>query len=138
MQELFAPALAQFVLTFILGGLTAATRFTAGASGKVDAKTLKIGGYGWPRQVQQIGNTFNNQYESPIYFFAAVVIAMIAGETGPLVVGLAWAYFGTRVAHALIYTTVNIVVLRFSCFIIGFVVLGALWLVLAMRILGGG
>ena len=137
MQDLFAPALAQFALTFVLGVVTAAVRFRAGTSGKVDAKTLKLGGDGWPRQVYQIGNTFNNQFESPIYFFAAVIIAMVAGVSDPLIVGLAWAYFATRVAHALVYTTVNVVVIRFLCFITGFAVLGALWVVLALRILGG-
>ena len=72
MQDLFAPALAQFALTFLLGLMTAALRLKAAASRKVSAKTLKIGGLDWPKQVQQIGNTFNNQFESPIYFFAPI------------------------------------------------------------------
>jgi hypothetical protein len=133
---LFLPVLAQVALTAALSVPTAAGRWSAAMKREVHPKDVALGQRNWPKRVQQISNAFNNQWESPTLFYAGVAFAMIAGQGGVLLVGLAWAYVVTRVGHALVYATTNFVPLRFLVFLLGFLMLLAFWVVLAVGALG--
>jgi hypothetical protein len=52
--------------------------------------------------------------------------AHVAGVTDALTVSLAWAYVALRVAHSFIQATANIIMLRFTAFTLGTLVLFAL------------
>jgi hypothetical protein len=134
--DLFLPVLAQVALTTALATATAVSRWSAALKREVHPKDVSLGQRAWPKQVQQISNAFNNQWESPTLFYAGVAFAMIAGQGGPPLVGLAWVYVATRVAHVLVYVTSNFIPLRFAVFMAGFAALLAFWVVLAAQALG--
>jgi hypothetical protein len=133
---LFLPVLAQVTLTFLLGLPTAALRWRAAMRRDVHPKDISLGQRAWPARVQQVSNAFNNQWETPTLFYAGVAFAMIAGQGGGALVGLAWFYVAARVVHALVYVTTNNVPLRFSVFMLGIVALAFYWVELAQRVLG--
>lgn len=136
--ELFLPALAQVLLTAVLAVMTATGRWNAATKREVRVGDVALGQRAWPAPVQKISNALNNQWETPTLFYAGLAFAMIAGEGGPLLVGLAWAYVASRLGHALIYATSNYVPHRFGVFATGFAVLLGFWGVLASRVLFGG
>jgi hypothetical protein len=131
---LFLPVLAQVAITAVLGAATAVARWTAAGKREVLVKDIALGQLNWPKRCQQISNAFNNQWESPTLLYAGVAFAMIAGEGGALLVGLAWAYVATRLVHAGIYVTTNYIPHRFAAFLTGFAALLAFWVVLAARV----
>lgn len=133
--HLFLPALTQVALTAVLACLTAAGRWGAAAKREVRVGDIALGQKAWPPQVQKLSNAFNNQWETPTLFFAGLGFAMIAGQGGPVLVGLAWFYVATRIVHAFIYATSNYIPHRFAVFVTGFSALIAFWVVLAVRVL---
>ena len=80
-------------------------------------------------------DNFRNLFELPVLFYFALVVAAISGQTGPLVVGLAWAYVAARIAHSVIQCTYNRVMHRFRAFAASVFVLLALWCVLGYGLL---
>jgi hypothetical protein len=133
--QLFLPVLAQVAITTALGVATGVMRVRAVRRRDLQGD-VSLGQRNWPQRTQQISNAFNNQWETPTLFYAGVAFAMIAGRSGPMLVGLAWAYVATRVIHALIYTTSNVVQLRFFAFAAGFVAVLVFWGTLARQVLG--
>lgn len=133
--QLFLPVLAQVLLTAVLAGMTGSARWRAAMKREVRVGDIALGQKAWPEPVQKISNAFNNQWETPTLFYAGVAFAMIAGQGGPVLVGLAWLYVATRVIHAFVYATRNYIPHRFAVFLTGFFVLVGFWSVLAWRVL---
>ncbi len=135
--DLFAPVVAHFVLWVVLGAMMGPARIYARASGKTKGRSLSLGEQNWPGRVQQISSAFNNQFETPIYFYAVIGFAMLAQYASGAFIALAWGYVASRIVHALIYITVNIVPVRFLVFLAGLICLIAMWALLALQVLGG-
>jgi hypothetical protein len=79
-----------------------------------------------PLTVRQVGYNLNNLMEQPTIFYALVVYTYLAGQQNGLNLALAWAYVAVRVVHSLVQATVNIVLVRFSIFMLGTLVLAVL------------
>ena len=77
-------------------------------------------------------DNFRNLFELPVLFYAAVFVAHATGQTGALVLSLCWLFVLSRVVHSAIHCTVNVVKLRFLAYLVGGLVLWALWVVLAI------
>jgi len=86
----------------------------------------------WPAHEKQVANAFDNQFQLPVLFYVAALLALHLGP-GPVEAGLAWLFVASRVVHAAIFVTSNHVVRRFAAFTVGFCVLGLLWIALAIR-----
>lgn len=134
--DLFAPMLAHFALVVVLALLTGLSRIQARASGATKGLQLTTGQQNWPGRVQQFSSAFNNQFETPIYFYVVMLLAMMAEFSSAAFVALAWGYVASRVLHALIYVTVNIIPIRFLVFLAGFAFIIAMWVLLALRVFG--
>jgi hypothetical protein len=79
-----------------------------------------------PLKVRQVGYNLDNLMEQPTLFYALIAYTYLAGQqNGPNLI-LAWAYVAIRIAHSLVQATVNIVLVRFSFFITGTLVLAAI------------
>jgi len=72
-------------------------------------------------------DNFQNQFELPVLFYLAVVLAITLLLRDPLLATLAWTFVGLRVLHALVHVTYNAVMHRFALFACGVVVLIAMW-----------
>jgi hypothetical protein len=57
------------------------------------------------------------------------------GDT--LLLSLAWLFVLSRLVHAYIHTTSNIVVYRFRAYVVGALALMAMWVIFAVKILTG-
>ncbi len=136
LQELFAPLLVQVGLTFVLLTATAFARVGASRRGEVKLKDIALSSDAYPRQARQVANSYANQFELPILFYLAIVLALLTRSGGWPMPLLAWAFVASRLAHAFIHVTTNNVIRRFYAFSVGVVVLAAMWILLAVRLLG--
>jgi hypothetical protein len=82
-----------------------------------------------PAEVRWKADNYNHLMEQPTLFYAVALTLAILGADGGLNAGLAWAYVALRVVHSLIQVTVNVVLARFTVFMIASLVL----LVMAVR-----
>ncbi|KMO17211.1 MAPEG family protein [Methylobacterium indicum] len=134
-KALLAPVFVQVLLTFVLLFWTGRVRFAAARAGAVQVKDVSLGERTWPAPVQQVSNAFANQFELPVLFYVVVGLALATRQTDTLFIGLAWLFVLTRIVHAGIYATSNVVIRRFQAFLAGALVLLAMWFVLALKIL---
>jgi hypothetical protein len=134
-QAVLAPVFAMVAITFVLLFRTAFARRSDLASGKVQARDIALGEIAWTPQTQQYGNSFNNQFQLPVLFYVAMVVALVTKQADILFVVLAWLFVILRVVHAAIHITHNRVMRRGLTFGIGALVLIVMWIILAIRIL---
>ena len=133
MKHLFAPVLVQFAMTMGLLLATGLSRTLAIRRRQVRIKDVALGQNAWPPRVTQIGNSFHNQLEMPVFFMLAIVFAFFTRDDSTLTLGLAWAYVALRIVHMLIHVTSNIVPVRFAVFALSNMVLAAMWIRAAVR-----
>lgn len=130
--SLIGPVLAQVALTFVLMFWMGRARYLGYREGQVqigDPGTRPV----WLGYAGQVSNAYHNQLEMPILFYAAAAFAMITGVTAWPMTALAWGYVGCRAIQAAIHTTYNTIAHRFLAFLLGNVVLAAMWVILALR-----
>lgn len=89
-----------------------------------------------PDHTRVLARHYDNLLQAPMLFYVAALVALTTGNETLLTVGLAWAYVALRVVHTAIHTTRNVVPWRFRVFGLSWLVLVALWGVLALRTLG--
>ncbi|MES2823609.1 MAG: MAPEG family protein [Pseudomonadota bacterium] len=80
-----------------------------------------------PEYVTKTINNLNNQFQLPLLFVCACVLAIALKIETPGVIFNAWAFVICRVAHSIVHITVNIVLLRSVVFAVGFYFLASIW-----------
>jgi len=81
-------------------------------------------------------DNFKNLFELPMLFYFATLVVFVTHNVSPWVLWLSWAYVFSRIIHSLIHMTYNKVLHRFFSYIAGSALLWALWVVIALRLLG--
>lgn len=79
-----------------------------------------------PPETTRISNNYNHLFEQPTVFYAVAITIAVLGHVDSINVGFAWAYAGLRVAHSLVQATVDIVMIRFSLFMLSSLALAVL------------
>ncbi|HET6971689.1 MAG TPA: MAPEG family protein [Phenylobacterium sp.] len=79
-----------------------------------------------PPQVRWKADNYNHLMEQPTIFYATGLVAAVGGHGDAINAGLAWGYVGLRVIHSLVQATANVILLRFSIFMVASVVLAIL------------
>lgn len=133
MRELLAPVFVQVALTFVLLVATGTSRLRALRRREVRVKDIALGQQAWPERATQISRSFQNQLELPVLFYVAVVLAIVTGTGGQPMGPLAWGFVAARLAHAAVHVTSNVVSTRFYLYIVGMLILAAMWGLLAVR-----
>jgi hypothetical protein len=128
------PVFVQVGLTFVLLFWMGRSRLAHIRTGEVKVKDIALGERNWPTTTQQIANTYHNQFELPVLFYALVALALVTRKADLVFVALAWIYVATRLVHAYIYTTSNKVAWRFQVFLIGALILMLMWVMFGLRI----
>ena len=136
-NDIICPLLVQVGLTFALLFWMAYGRVTALRRGEVKVRDIALGGDAWPERVRQISNSFQNQFELPVLFYLLVVLVLVTNTADKTLVWLAWGFVASRVVHALIHTTSNVVLHRFYAYLTGFILLVAMWVAFALRLSAG-
>lgn len=123
---MIAPVVALVIWSLIMLVWLYATRIPAMAKAKVKP------GQATKTQMEalssaNVANNYNHLMEQPTLFYAICFALQLLGQgEHPINIGLAWLYVAIRVVHSLVQATVNVIIIRFSIFIIGSLVLMAL------------
>jgi hypothetical protein len=127
---------------FVLIGLTfalllgmAGARRGALVGGQTKIKDIALGQQNWPTRATQIGNCFKNQFELPVLFYILIAIALPLRHADLIIVLLSWVFVVTRFIHAGIFVTSNDLNQRSLAWFAGVLVLLAMWLYFALRIM---
>ncbi len=133
---LLAPVIIQALLTFailiMLG--PARSKSMRETRTRMSDPGLALGTSPWNDHATRVSNNFKNQFEMPVLFYAVCAFTILARRVDLLMVGLAWAFVATRLVHAFIHLTNNVVRIRALLFFAGALILLAMWLVLAFRV----
>jgi hypothetical protein len=82
-----------------------------------------------PASVRWKADNYNHLMEQPTIFYATAVSLAVVGAGAGLNAWLAWGYVALRVVHSLVQATSNVILVRFSIFMLS----SAVMLVLAVR-----
>jgi hypothetical protein len=134
LQWLLLPAFAHVALVFYVGARMGRARFQAAREGRVRVKDVAVDGTKWPDDVRKIANNYQNQFEVPVLYYAALALIVATGLADWVAVVLSWAFVASRIAHALVHIGPNIVIRRFQLFLFGFVTVVILWLWFGLRL----
>lgn len=134
LQWLLLPAFAHVALVFYVGGRMGRARFQAARAGRVKVKDVAVDGTKWPEDVRKIANSYQNQFEVPVLYYAALALIVATGLADWVAVVLSWAFVASRIGHALVHIGPNIVIRRFQLFLFGFVTAVILWLWFGLRL----
>jgi hypothetical protein len=135
-QQLFLPVFAMLAITFLAWLRLYQLRFAEMARRKIDPQSIALSAQKDAGLSDTRGaDNFNNQFQLPVLFYVAVLVAHATGQGGTLFVQLAWAFVASRLVHALIQWTYNRVVHRFAVYAIGALVLWGMWGLLALGLL---
>jgi hypothetical protein len=136
-QAVLLPLFVEVALTFVLLFWMAYLRTAAFKAGEVRPRDIALREPNWPARVTQIGNAFHNQLELPMLFYVLTVLALITKHADLLFVIMAWIFVISRLAHAFVHVTDNVVRRRGAIYGVGMIVLALMWLIFAVRILLG-
>ncbi len=135
--DFLLPVFVQVLLIFLLLGFMGRERLGSLSSGEVKADDVLLSDASYTPRARQFGNCFRNQFELPMLFFVLIAFLLITRTGGVLMLTLAWIFVLTRYAHAYIHTTSNDLNWRFRAYAAGVVVLAAMWVLFAVKILTG-
>jgi hypothetical protein len=135
LQSVLLPVFVLVGLTFVLllwmGGL----RRQALVGGTTKIRDIVLGQPNWPPRATQIGNCFSNQFELPLLFYILIALALPLRHADLVIVLLSWVFVVTRLVHAGVFVTSNDLKARSLAWFAGVLVLLAMWLYFALKIL---
>ena len=129
------PVLAQIILTLLVAGGMAYHRTTLLSSREVKHEDIALDNSRWPARARQFANSYANQFELPVLFYVLCLIAQITRTSDLIFIVLAWIFVVSRIVHAYIHTTSNVVPRRGAVFGIGYIVVVLMTVFLIIRLL---
>ena len=134
--SILVPMLAVVLLTFIAFIRMAAARGAAVKAGH-DPNYYKAHlGAPEPEATVVAVRHYGNMFEMPTLFYAACLTAFVVPAVSTWTLAFAWAYVAARSLQSAIHMTSNNTSQRGGAFVVGALFMLALWVNLAMAILG--
>jgi hypothetical protein len=134
-SPILAPVIALAIWTMIMWIWMYATRIPAMNRANIDGVNM-VGSTGrslrdelvakGEERASWVADNYNHLHEAPTIFYAVALTLAIVDLGGGLNLALAWAYVGFRVAHSLVQTLTNRVIIRFLLFVMSTLCLMAL------------
>ena len=134
-QMVLLPVFVLIGLTFGLLLWMAGARRGALVGGETKIRDIALGQPNWPVRATQIGNCFKNQFELPLLFYILIALALPLRHADLFIVLMSWVFVVTRFAHAGIFVTSNDLGRRSLAWFAGVLVLLAMRLYFALKIL---
>jgi hypothetical protein len=134
-QMVLLPVFVLVGLTFALLLWMAGARRQALVGGQTKIRDIALRQPNWPERATQIANCFSNQFEIPVLFYVLIAIALPLRHADLVIVLLSWVFVVTRFAHAGIFVSSNDLGQRSMAWFAGVLVLFAMWLYFALKIL---
>ena len=135
LQMVLLPVFVLVGLTFALLLWMAGARRQALVGGQTKIRDIALRQPNWPERATQIGNCFSNQFEIPVLFYVLIAIALPLHHADLVIVLLSWVFVVTRFAQAGIFVTSNNERYRSLAWMSGVLVLFAMWIYFALKIL---
>ncbi|MBI2718985.1 MAG: MAPEG family protein [Rhizobiales bacterium] len=133
-QLLLLPAFAHVALVLTLVGRTAVGRVRAVRGRQTDPRKAALDNSLWPADLRKITNNYENQFELPVLYYAALALLLATGLTDAVAITLSWLFIATRFVHSYIQTHSNHLFHRFLAFASGVTVLLLLWAWFVLRL----
>jgi hypothetical protein len=134
-QMVLLPVFVLVGLTFALLLWMAGVRRQALVGGETRVRDIALGQPNWPTRATQIGNCFKNQFELPLLFYILIALALPLRHADLFIVLMSWVFVVTRFVHAGIFVTSNDLRRRSLVWFAGVLVVFAMWIYFALRIL---
>ena len=125
---------AQVLLTMAILVWMGFERVPRVARGEIAVRDIAVDRGAYPLRARLLSNNFDNQFQLPVLFYVAVLLALWHGGAGWPEVMLAWLFVALRYAHAAVHVSTNRVYRRFFLYTAGLVVLALLWVWLVLRL----
>ena len=132
---IFYPVLAQVVLTLVVALGMILARNRALRHHDVAFDDIALDNRPWPTRCRQFANNYANQFELPVLFYVVCLVAQMTNSVDLLFLVLAWIFVASRVVHAYIHVTFNLVPLRGGVYGIGYFVVVIMTAILLFRLL---
>lgn len=129
------PVLVQVLLTMTVYVLLNFAKMRALQRGEVDLARRALHDDAWPDSVVKINNNIRNQFEVPVLFYVLCFAFVALDAVTPAVLGLAWLFAASRIAHACVHIGPNVVPWRRRAFMLGCVTVVAMALLAICEIL---
>jgi len=128
-KPLLLPILAQVLLSFIVMYVLGRKRVNEINRKHINPQETDIRLHSSQVLVDsaRASDNYANQYETPVLFYIALLLTLMLMIQDWYIVVLAWAYVILRYVHGFIHLTYNRVIHRFAVFVVGSLVLFALW-----------
>lgn len=134
-QMILLPVFVLVGLTFALLLWMAGARRGALVGGETKIRDIALGQQNWPQRATQIGNCYANQFELPMLFYVLIALALPLRKADLVIVLLSWVFVVTRFVHAGVFVTSNDLNRRSLAWFAGVLVLFAMWLYFALKLL---
>ena len=134
-QMVLLPVFVLVGLTFVLLLWMAGARRGRWSGGEDQLRDIALGQPNWPARATQIGNCYTNQFEVPVLFYVLIALALPLRHADLFIVLMSWVFVVTRFAHAGIFVTSNDIRQRWLAWFAGVLVLLAMWIYFALKIL---
>jgi hypothetical protein len=121
------PLFLHVVLIFWVGTRLLRARVKAIRGGSAKMSEIAIDSSAWPRKVRLLGNNFDNQFDTPVLWYAVTALVVALQMVDLVFITLSWIYILTRYAHSIAHTGNNHVPSRMRIFLFGFFSVGAMW-----------
>lgn len=122
-NQLLWPMAIQILLTLLVFIPLGKRKKAAVDAGTADLSRTALDNSAWPDEVLKVSNNIQNQFQLPVLFYALCLGFMVNNSVSLLVVGLAWTFSVTRIAHAYVHINSNYIPHRMGLFSLGLVCL---------------
>ncbi len=136
-QWVLLPLFVEVILTFALLLLMGVRRRADFNAGIAKPEQIALREPNWSPRTQQVAYSFSNQFELPVLFYVLTILAIMTRKADYLFVIMAWVFIASRLGQAYIHTTSNRVLQRGAVYMVGALVLMAMWLIFIVRIMLG-
>src|SRR4051794_9982344 len=134
-QMVLLPIFVLVGLTFFLLLWMAGARRSALVGGQTKIRDIALGQQNWPIRATQIGNCYRNQFELPLLLYVLIALALPLRHADLFIVLMSWVFVVTRFVHAGIFVSSNDLNRRSLAWFAGVLVLFAMWVYFALKIL---
>jgi hypothetical protein len=136
-KPLLMPLLIQVFLTFFVWLKMYVSRISEMQEKHIDAQQVSTRTKGRQALIDSAASAdnFMNQFEMPVLFYTAILLALILMWQDPVLVAFSWLFVALRIAHSIIHTTYNNVMHRFWVYVLSCGVLLGMWVRLGWYII---
>ena len=112
----FYPVITQIILTFIVYMLLPIAKSRVLKTTEIDITRRALHNDAWPDSVLKISNNVQNQFESPVLFYALCFMLWALNTVSLIAISVAWGYVALRVVHVFVHTGSNEIPVRKKVF----------------------